>query len=42
MPQRLKTALIILTLAAIGIGIGGCGQKGDLYLPDETNGEQRQ
>ncbi|MGE0857980.1 MAG: lipoprotein [Gammaproteobacteria bacterium] len=30
-------ALLLLTLL---VGVGGCGQKGDLYIPDEPESRQ--
>ncbi|MFP5506571.1 MAG: LPS translocon maturation chaperone LptM [Gammaproteobacteria bacterium] len=29
-------ALLLAALFAAVIGLGGCGQKGDLYLPDRA------
>ncbi len=37
-PRRIATLLLLACLAAIALA--GCGQKGDLYLPDRPD-EQR-
>lgn len=40
MPRLRPTLLILLgLLAAVALSAAGCGQKGDLYLPDRD--EQR-
>jgi predicted small lipoprotein YifL len=35
MKNRLPARLLWLVLFIAGIGLAGCGQKGQLYLPDE-------
>ena len=34
MQQGLRLCLLVMTLCA---ALGGCGQKGDLYLPDQAD-----
>ncbi len=34
MQQGLRLCLLVMTLCAV---LGGCGQKGDLYLPDKAD-----
>jgi predicted small lipoprotein YifL len=36
MKNRLHARLLWLVLIIAGTGLVGCGQKGPLYLPDET------
>ena len=39
---RLPASIAALLLAAmVGIGLVGCGQKGDLYLPSEDEKSDR-
>lgn len=38
--QSLRTIVAILAVASM-LGLGACGQKGSLYLPDDDNSEQR-
>lgn len=40
--SRLRPTLLLLLglLAATALSTAGCGQKGDLYLPDRSGGEQ--
>lgn len=37
-PRRMRPPVLALALAgaAMVLAAGGCGQKGDLYLPDEA------
>ena len=38
-PPRARAALLpatAITLVLLGAGVAGCGQKGALYLPDES------
>lgn len=34
--RRVRLAVALVTLAAAGSGLAGCGQKGPLYLPGES------
>jgi hypothetical protein len=36
---RLRAIATVLVCAAGIVTLGGCGQKGDLYLPDKSTGE---
>lgn len=40
--SRLRPILLLLLglLAAAVLASAGCGQKGDLYLPDDSEGRQ--
>ena len=35
-----KLLLLVFALASSGILLGACGQKGPLYLPDESEQEE--
>ncbi len=36
--RRLVTALVF---SAVGLALSGCGQKGPLYLPDESEEKEK-
>lgn len=38
-PSRIKTPLLALLLTCLAIPLSGCGQKGDLYLPESASSE---
>ncbi|MEW6098865.1 MAG: lipoprotein [Pseudomonadota bacterium] len=33
MPSRASTILVLAATTLLAVGLGGCGQKGPLYLP---------
>jgi predicted small lipoprotein YifL len=39
--MRIQTARHLLPFLLCAAALAGCGQKGDLYLPDEERKEQR-